>query len=76
MASLEQRTDYFNVVFYFRGKKCTRSLRTKDKKEANTRRVRLEETIRLVESGRLVIPEEADAVTFLLSDGHIQQPAG
>ncbi|MEM8671637.1 MAG: hypothetical protein AAGG48_29225 [Planctomycetota bacterium] len=35
------------------------------------RKLRVEENIRLVESGRLQIPEGADVVTFLLSDGNL-----
>lgn len=69
MASIENRTGYFNIVFWFGGKKFTRSLKTKNKSEAERRKDRLEETIRLVESGRLSIPPEADIPTFLLSDG-------
>lgn len=33
--------------------------------------MRVEENIRLIESGRLVVPENADLLTFLLSDGEI-----
>jgi integrase len=71
MASLENRTGYWNVVFRFGGQKFNRSLKTKDEKEAEARKVRLEENLRLVESGRLHIPDGADIVTFLLSDGQL-----
>lgn len=75
MASLENRTGTFNVVFRFGGKKFTRSLGTKKRREANARLTRLEENIRLVESGRMTIPDDADVATFLLSDGRITHKA-
>ncbi|MEM7812555.1 MAG: site-specific integrase [Planctomycetota bacterium] len=71
MASLEKRTRSWNVVFRFGGRKFTRSLGTGLKSEAEARVARLEENIRLVESGRLAIPEDADVATFLLSDGKL-----
>lgn len=69
MASIENRTGYFNIVFRFGSQKFTRSLKTKSKREALTRKARIEENIRLVESGRLELPADADVATFLLSDG-------
>ena len=61
----------YHVSFRFGGRKFKRSLRTKDGANAEGRRLRLEENIRLVESGRLAIPSEADVPTFLLSDGKL-----
>lgn len=71
MASLENRTGYYNIIFYFGGQRFVRSLKTKDEEEAEARRKRLEENMRLVESGRIEIPDGADAATFLLSDGKL-----
>ena len=73
MASLENRTGYFSIVFRFGGSKFTRSLKTNSKREAQGRKLRLEENIRLVESGRLEIPANADVATFLLSDGKVDR---
>lgn len=73
MASLENRTGYFNIVFRFGGRKFTRSLGTRVQREADARLERLEENIRLVECGRLPIPLDADVGAFLLSDGKINQ---
>jgi hypothetical protein len=61
----------YHVSFRFGGRKFKRSLRTKDAATAEGRRLRLEENIRLVESGRLAILSEADVPTFLLSDGKL-----
>lgn len=63
----------FHVSFRLGGRKFKRSLRTKSGPHAEGRRLRLEENIRLVESGRLVIPAEADVPTFLLSDGKLER---
>ena len=72
MAWLEQDpSKRFHICFRFSGNKFRRSLKTSKKKEAETRLSRLEETIRLVESGRLEIPADTDAAKFLLSDGKV-----
>ena len=68
MASLEKRTGSYNIVFRFGGRKFTRSLKTANRRDAESRRQRLEENIRLVESGRIEIPPDADLPAFLLSD--------
>ncbi|QDV48431.1 site-specific integrase [Gimesia fumaroli] len=74
MASLENRTGYFNVVFRFGGKKYTRSLHTDDESEANRLLANLEQTVRDVKSGRISLPPDADIPTFLLSDGKLTTP--
>ncbi|MGB7344854.1 tyrosine-type recombinase/integrase [Rubripirellula reticaptiva] len=62
----------FHISFRFAGRKYKRSLKTKNETEAQTRLHRLEENIRLVESGRLELPDNADAPIFLLSDGKLE----
>ena len=62
----------FHISFRFAGRKFKRSLKTKNETEAQTRLHRLEENIRLVESGRLELPDAADAPIFLLSDGKLE----
>lgn len=73
MAWLEQHpvAGTYQLVFRFGGVKYKRSLKTDDRQEAATRLARVEENIRLVESGRLVLPEHADPASFLLSDGQL-----
>ena len=73
MAGLEQRNGRYNVIVRFGGQRFVRSLKTDDEEEAMSRKMRLEENIRLVESGRLQLPEGADVITFLLSDGKLSQ---
>jgi hypothetical protein len=70
MAWLEQRpSGQFHVAFRFGELRCKKSLRTQDPEIAEARLHRLEENIRLVESGRLTIPDDADVASFMLSDG-------
>jgi len=73
MASLEQqkRGGNYRVIFWFDGKKFSRTLKTSDDQEANAAVQRIEENIRLVERGRLEIPPDADVMAFLLSDGKL-----
>ena len=71
MASLENRTGYFNVVFRFGGKKYTRSLHTDDENEAHRLLANLDQTVRDIKSGRISLPPHADIPTFLLSDGKL-----
>jgi hypothetical protein len=69
MASLEQRNGKYRVVFRYGGQKYTRSLRTTNEKAANLSVARLEDNLRRLELGTLVVPEDADVAAFLLSDG-------
>ena len=71
MASTELRGDSYRLIFRYGGRKFSRSLKTKDAKEAEAVRVRVEENLKLLERGRLELPPEADLVAFLLSDGKI-----
>lgn len=71
MASLEQNpsTSQFYVRFRYAGASYKRSLKTVYLDEAEAAKARLEETLSLVLRGRIVIPDDADPVTFLLTDG-------
>ena len=48
----------YHISFRFRGRNFKRSLKTKSEQRANSRLHRLEENIRLVESGRLELPTQ------------------
>ncbi|MCI0332110.1 MAG: site-specific integrase, partial [Planctomycetes bacterium] len=73
MAWLEQHpiSGTYQLNFRLGGAKFKRSLKTSDEREAATRQARVEENIRLVEAGRLVLPEHGDPASFLLSDGKL-----
>ncbi len=72
MAWLERKDNGpYHLGFRFAGERYKPSLETTDKEEAEARRQRLEESIRLVKSGRLTLPDDADVSDFLLSDGKL-----
>lgn len=72
MASLQiDPSGNYHVKFRFAGKQYRRSLRTKMRRTAEASACHIEENIRLIEGGRLELPEDADVPTFLLSDGKL-----
>lgn len=74
MASIKQdpQSRVFRIRFRFAGRRVNRSLRTKDRKVARSVLGRVEETLRLIEQGRLEIPLKTDPATFILSDGKVR----
>lgn len=74
MASLEQRGNQFRVIFRLGGRKHHVSVKAEDRRDAEACLVRLEENLRLVERGRMAIPDGADLGLFLLSDGKLEKP--
>jgi len=77
MAWLEQKNSgTYHLVFRLGKQKLRRSLKTKNKKEAVSRRSRIEENLRLVDSGRLAVPDDADIVSFPLSTPRHSSSAG
>ncbi|MCA9014466.1 MAG: site-specific integrase [Planctomycetaceae bacterium] len=71
MAWLEKKGDTYQISFRFAGQRYKKSLKTKEESKAEARKTRIEETIQLVEQGRLDLPENVDIPTFLLSDGKL-----
>jgi integrase len=73
MAWLEphRTSGHFNLCLRWQGKKLRRTLKTTEKKEAETTLHRFEENLRLLERGRLTLPDGGDLLTFLLSDGKL-----
>jgi hypothetical protein len=71
MATLEHdgSSGRYRIRFRFGGRAFKRTLKTGSEKEAEGTRARVEETIRFLERGRLVIPPGADAGVFILSGG-------
>ena len=70
MASLQQLTGgTFYICFRFGGARYKRSLRTRDRRKAFAMKARLDDTMDLVEQGRIELPDSVDVPTFLLSDG-------
>lgn len=70
MAWLQQLpSGKFYISFRFGGRKYKRSLGTSDPRQAKSRKVRLEDTIRLVENGMAEIPTGGDVATYLMTEG-------
>ncbi|MCR9296499.1 MAG: site-specific integrase, partial [bacterium] len=69
MASIERRGKSYRVVFRLDGQKHARSLGTRSEKVAVAALLRLEDNLRRVQLGTLVVPSDADPAVFLLSDG-------
>ena len=71
MASLRQnkKTKTYQVSFRYGDRQFTKSLQTKTKSTAVAHVARVEETIRLLRSGRINLPADADAGDFIISDG-------
>ena len=59
----------YQIAFRFAGRKFKRSLDTTNPQLAEKSRLRLEENLRLVEQGRLDIPDGVDVAEYLLYDG-------
>lgn len=74
MAWLEQRNGQFHLGIRIGTRKLKRSLQTNDPQEAHDIAGRVERRMRLIEQGDLAVPEQADLLTFLLSDGKLLQP--
>jgi site-specific recombinase XerD len=78
VASLDHddKSGRFRIRFRYGGRDFKRSMRTMNRREAEAIRGRVEETIMLIERGRLDIPSDADPGTFILSDGRrINKPS-
>ncbi|MDB4614552.1 site-specific integrase [bacterium] len=72
MASLQlDPSGNFHVKFRFGGKQFRRSLKTKFRRKAEAAASHVEENIRLIEAGRIELPDDVDVPTFLLSDGKL-----
>lgn len=76
MASIkaDKASGNFRIHFRCQGRQFQRSLKTTSVREARGALGRVEETIRLIERGRLTIPDSADPAEFILSDGRISEP--
>jgi integrase len=66
-----ENTGIYQVCFRFDGERIKKSARTRDLRKAQSMMGRVDENIQLIQKGRLVVPEDADLFTFLISDGQI-----
>ena len=71
MAFLEKRNERYRLAFRFGGKIHRHNLGTATQVEAEGCLARVEENLRLLERGRLEVPDGADLALFLISDGKV-----
>jgi integrase len=71
--ALDPGSGFYRIVFWFGGKQFRRSLKVRDERRAEAIRGRVEETLALIQNGRLTIPPDAEPGTFILSDGKLQR---
>lgn len=70
MASLQQETTgVFHIVFRFKRRRYKRSLATKNQAAAFALKSEIEETMDLLERGRIGVPESVDPIDFILAGG-------
>ena len=69
MATLEKRSGKYRIVFRFNGAKYSRSLKTDNQTNAEACLARVEDNLHRLQIGTLALPDVADVVSFLLSDG-------
>ena len=73
MASLERRGNRYRIIFRLGGTKHHVGVNAADRKDAEAGLARLEENLRMVERGRLAVPDGADVGLFLLTDGRLER---
>ena len=73
MAWLEKRSDSFHLNLRFENARFKKSLKTKNRREAEELVSRVERRLRLIEQGDLEVPSDCDLLTFLVSDGKLQK---
>ena len=71
MASIQKVKDSskFTIRFRFQGRNIHRSLGTGDRRKATGICSRIEETLHLLETGRIEVPTGSDPIEFIFSDG-------
>ncbi len=75
MASIhrDKRTGNWIIMFRWDGAQIRRSCGTTSESQAESVKQRVEDTIRLLKLGRMVIPNNADAGIWILSEGRVSQ---
>lgn len=74
MAWLTKRGNVFHLGFRYSGRIFRTSLKTTEQRVANAAVNRVDENLRLVETGRLELPSDTrELPTFLLSDGKLSE---
>lgn len=76
MASLQQEpTGVYHIVIRFDGRRYKRSLKTKFESVAIAKRDEIDETIKLLKRGKIVVPEGRSGIDFILGETEVVAPA-
>ena len=75
MASLEKRNQTYRIVFMHGGKRHGFSLKTGDRREAETLAGGVEKTLMRIEQKLLKVPLGVDIVKFVQNDGQVEEAA-
>ena len=73
MASLEVRKGIYRIAFRFGGRQFKRTLKTDKERAAIAALARVDDNLRRLELGQVVLPPGADITTFILSDGRVEK---
>jgi len=76
MANLGQKEGIYHIRFRFESKEYKRSLKTRDKADADAAKRSVEQTIYRLMVGLLQVPPDVDAGDFIFSGGTLTQPCG
>jgi hypothetical protein len=68
MAWVEQHGERFHVAFQIGDRRFKKTLKTTDRRAADALAQRIDERLRLIEAGHIVLPDDADLVAYPSSD--------
>jgi integrase len=71
----DEKSGYYRICFRYAGKRVKRSktLKITDEGKAHARCAAIEETIRLLDSGRIRVPDGVDPFDFIISGGRLTE---
>ena len=73
MAWVEQHGERFHVAFRIGDRRFKKTLKTADRRTADALAQMIDERLRMIEAGHIVLPDGADLVAYLMSDGRLEQ---
>ena len=74
MATIERRSNRFRLIFYYRNRRYSASLKTTDPREAEAIGGSVDRTLMLLQQGAIDLPRGADLAVFVLSGGKRMEP--
>ena len=75
MATLQLRNGSYRLLFCYGDKRYSFTLGKVDKAQADAKAATVEETLALIDRGRLKVPEGVDLVEFVKKDGRVEEKA-